>query len=676
MNEKEKRERKQQGAMKEKTPTPEKKRKGEPQQPGPPAKSPAGSFSLLSEDDIYLFNEGNHFRLYEKLGAHLIQRNDRQGTCFAVWAPNAERVAVVGDFNGWNPEQSPLQPRGNSGIWEGFLEGVEKGAVYKYHIRSRSHNYQVQKADPFALHSESPPRTASVVWDLDYQWNDQQWMAERHKRNALDSPISIYEMHPGSWMRNAEENNRPLTYRELAPKLAQYLQGTGFTHVEFLPVMEHPFGGSWGYQTTGYFTPTSRFGSPQDFMYLVDCLHQHGIGVILDWVPSHFPTDEHGLGYFDGTHLFEHSDPQQGFHPDWKSFIFNFGRNEIRSFLISSGLFWLDRYHVDGIRVDAVASMLYLDYSRKEGEWIPNRYGGRENLDAIYFLRRFNEEVFRQFPDVQTYAEESTSWPMVSRPTYLGGLGFGMKWDMGWMHDTLEYMSHDPVFRKFHHNNLTFRMIYAFHENFVLPLSHDEVVYGKGSLLNKMPGDDWQKFANLRTLFGYMYAQPAKKLLFMGGEFGQWREWVHDESLDWHLLQLDRHAGLHRWMKDLNEFYRREPVLYEIDFTPEGFEWIDCNDSQSSVISLIRKAKSTGDLIVVICNFTPVPRYNYRLGVPRGGRWAECLNSDAETYGGSGHGNLGGVDAAPISFHGRLYSVNLTLPPLGTLFLKSEAASS
>jgi 1,4-alpha-glucan branching enzyme len=476
-------------------------------------------------------------------------------------------------------------------------------------------------------------------------------------------------------MRVADQGDRWLTYRELAAQLAEYVQQMGYTHVQFLPVMEHPFYGSWGYQTRGYFAPTSRYGTPQDFMYLIDCLHQQDIGVILDWVPSHFPTDEHGIGFFDGTHLYEHSDPQIGFHPDWKSFIFNYGRSEVRSFLISSALFWLGTYHADGLRFDAVASMLYLDYSREEGEWIPNEYGGRENLGAISFLRRLNEEIYSTYPDVQTIAEESTSWPMVSRPTYVGGLGFGMKWDMGWMHDTLVYMSKNPIYRKYHHNQLTFRLLYAFNENFVLPLSHDEVVYGKGSLLGKMPGDDWQKFANLRLLFGHMYAQPAKKLLFMGGEFGQWSEWYHEESLDWQLLEFPLHAGLQRWVKELNRTYRTEKALYELDFDPAGFEWIDCNDTQQSTLSLFRKSRSTSEIILVVLNFTPTPRYNYQVGAPRGGLWQEILNSDAEEYGGSGHGNFGGIDAVPIEIHGRPYSLKLTLPPLGAVFFKSEGES-
>jgi 1,4-alpha-glucan branching enzyme len=626
----------------------------------------------LTEDDIYLFNEGSHFRLYRKLGAHPMTVEGQEGSYFAVWAPDARQVFVLGDFNGWDKTSHPLSSHGQSGIWGGFIPGVTKGAIYKYHIISRHRGYQVDKADPFTFYSEISPRTGSIVWDTEYSWGDRDWMGKRRKYNALDAPIAIYEVHLGSWRRAPEEGHLPLTYRELAPVLAEYVNQMGFTHVEFLPVMEHPFSGSWGYQVTGYFAPTSRFGTPQDFMYLIDYLHQHNIGVILDWVPSHFPTDEHGLGFFDGTHLYEHAYPQKGFHPDWTSFIFNYGRNEVRNFLLSSALFWLDKYHADGLRVDGVASMLYLDYSRKEGEWMPNEYGGRENLEAIDFLRRFNEEVYRNYPDVQTIAEESTAWPMVSRPTYVGGLGFGMKWDMGWMHDTLQYISQDPVFRRYHQNDLTFRMLYAFTENFVLPLSHDEVAHGKGSLLGKMPGDDWQKFANLRLLLGYMYAQPGKKLLFMGGELGQWREWQHDESLDWHLLQYQRHAELQRWVADLNRLYLSQPALYEFDCDPNGFEWIDCINADDSIISFIRKGSSTGSIVLAVGNFTPVPRYNYRVGVPRGGFWKELLNSDARDYGGSGQGNLGGVEAAKIQFHNRPYSLNLTLPPLSILFLMSE----
>jgi len=629
--------------------------------------------SLLTDDDLYLFNEGSHSRLYEKLGAHTLTVDGTNGTYFAVWAPDARQVSVIGEFNGWNKTSHILHSKWQSGIWEGFIPQIGKGELYKYQIVSGNRRYQVEKADPFAFYSEVPPNTASVVSNLDYSWGDHEWMKERHRHNVLDAPISIYEVHLGSWMRSEEEGGRLLTYSELAPKLAEYIKKMNFTHVEFMPVMEHPFTGSWGYQTTGYFAPTSRYGNPQEFMYLVDYLHQYDIAVILDWVPSHFPTDEHGLGYFDGAHLYEHAYPQKGFHPDWKSFIFNYGRHEVRSFLLSSAIFWLDKYHVDGLRVDAVASMLYLDYSRKEGEWMPNQYGGRENLEAISFLRRLNEEVYKNYPDVQTIAEESTAWPMVSRPTYVGGLGFGLKWDMGWMHDTLEYMTKNPVFRKYHHNKLTFRMLYAFSENFILPLSHDEVVHGKGSLLSKMPGDDWQKFANLRLLLAYMYAQPGKKLLFMGGELGQWHEWNHDASLDWHLVEYQRHAELQRWVSELNYLYKCEMALHEMDCNSQGFEWIDCSDTESSIISLIRKGRSTEDILMIVCNFTPVTRHNYQLGSPRGGIWREVLNSDATEYGGSGQGNLGRVEASPISIHGRYNSLTLTLPPLAAVFLKNEA---
>ena len=628
--------------------------------------------SLLTDKDLYLFNEGSHFRLYDKLGAHVVNHEGISGTQFAVWAPNAAQVFVMGDFNGWDKHSNPLRPNGQSGIWEGFFPGIGNGTLYKYHIVSRFNDYRVDKTDPFSIFNEIPPKTASIVWNLDYQWSDQEWMTSRRQRNALDKPMAIYEMHVGSWRRVAEQSNRSLSYRELAPLLADYLERLGYTHVEFLPVMDHPFFGSWGYQITGYFAPSGNYGTPQDLMYLVDTLHQRGIGVILDWVPSHFPADEHGLAFFDGTHLYEHADPRQGYHPEWNSYIFNYGRKEIQSFLISNALFWLRSYHIDGLRVDAVASMLYLDYARKPGEWIPNQYGGRENIEAIGFLRRLNEEVYKNHPDVQAIAEESTSWPMVSRPNYVGGLGFGLKWDMGWMHDTLEYMSQDPIYRRYHHNKLTFRMIYAFHENFVLPLSHDEVVYGKRSLIGKMPGDDWQKFANLRALFGYMYAQPGKKLLFMGGEFGQWREWVHDGSLDWDLLGYPLHAGLQRWVEDLNRLYRSEPALYEMDCDPAGFEWIDCDDADSSTVTLIRKGKSSSTIILVVCNFTPVPRYSYRLGSPRSGFWQEILNGDAGEYGGSNMGNLGGVETVPVPLHGRPYSLTITLPPLSVSFFRHQ----
>ena len=626
--------------------------------------------SLLTPQDLYLYNEGSHYRVYDRLGAHPAQVNGVPGTVFGVWAPNARNVYVIGSFNDWDHRSHPLEPRGTSGIWEGFIPGVGKGALYKYYIVSNHHGHRVDKADPVALFYEKPPRTASVVWDLEYQWNDADWMRRRAEANSLHAPMSIYEVHLGSWMRVPEEHNRPLTYREMAPRLADYCNRLAFTHVEFLPVMEHPFYGSWGYQTTGYFAPTSRYGTPQDFMYLVDYLHQHNIAVILDWVPSHFPSDAHGLAYFDGTHLYEHSDSRQGFHPDWKTHIFNYGRAEVRSFLMSSAMFWLDRYHADGLRVDAVASMLYLDYSRKAGEWIPNKYGGRENLEAIDFLRRFNLEAYKEHPGIQTFAEESTAYAMVSKPVHLGGLGFGLKWDMGWMHDTLQYFSQDPIHRQYHHNKLTFRMIYSFHENFVLPLSHDEVVHGKGSLIGKMPGDEWQRFANLRLLFGYMYAQPGKKLLFMGDEFGQVSEWGHDRSLDWDVLQYPVHHTLQTWVEHLNHMYQNEPALHVFDNDPQGFEWVDCNDAPTSVVSLLRHSKSENDTVLVVCNFTPVPRVGYMVGVPSGGFWREMLNSDAQIYGGSGMGNMGGAEALPEPKHGRPFSLRLTLPPLAALFLK------
>jgi 1,4-alpha-glucan branching enzyme len=629
--------------------------------------------TLLTEQDLFLFNEGSHFRLYEKLGAHVMTHEGMAGCYFAVWAPGARRVSVVGDFNAWKPGANTLTARGSSGIWEGFVAGAARGTTYKYHIESQFHGYRVDKADPFAIFQEEPPKTASVVWDLAFAWNDKDWLAKRAQRQTLTAPIAIYEVHLGSWRRVPEEGNRWLSYRELAPRLADYVKRMGFTHVELLPVMEHPFYGSWGYQVTGFFGPSRRFGKPQDLMFLIDYLHAHDIGVFLDWVPAHFPMDQHGLVYFDGTHLYEHADPKQGYHPDWKSAIFNYGRHEVRSFLISSALFWLDKYHVDGLRVDAVASMLYLDYSRKEGEWIPNQYGGRENLEALEFLRRFNQEVYASFPGVQTIAEESTAWPMVSRPVYVGGLGFGLKWDMGWMHDTLEYFGRDPIFRRHHHNELTFRMLYASTENFILPLSHDEVVHGKGALLSKMPGDDWQKFANLRLLFGSMYGQMGKKLLFMGSEIAPWREWHHDHSLDWNLLDHPLHAGVQRWVADLNHFYGREPALHEGDCDGAGFEWIDCHDADSSTLSFLRKGKTTQDLILFVCNFTPVPRMRYRVGVPRGGAWREALNSDAHDYGGSGLGNSGSVEARHTTCHGRPWSLEITLPPLALVIFKNDS---
>ena len=626
-------------------------------------------FSLLTDDDLFLFNQGSHSRAYDKLGARRLIRDGVEGTYFAIWAPAAEKIFVTGTFNNWDKQSDPLQPRGNSGIWEGFVAGVNKGALYKYVIHSRFFGQQLEKADPFSIFNEIPPRTASIVWDLEYLWNDQAWMADRRSRNSLAAPISIYEVHLGSWRRIGAEGNRSLSYREMAPLLADYVRHTGFTHVEFLPLMDHPFFGSWGYQITGYFAPSANYGTPQDLMFLIETLHQNNIGVILDWVPSHFPGDAHGLAYFDGTHLFEHADPRQGVQPEWNSNIFNYGRHEVRSFLISNALFWLDRYHADGLRVDAVASMLYLDYARRDGEWVPNRHGGRENLDAIDFLKQFNQTVYENYPDVQTFAEESTSWPLVSRPVHAGGLGFGLKWDMGWMHDTLEYFSQDPIYRKYHHHRLTFRMLYAFHENFVLPISHDEVVYGKRSVLNKMPGDDWQKFANLRLLFGYMYAQPGKKLLFMGCEFGQRREWTHDQSLDWELLETPLAAGVQKWVGDLNRCYRDHGALHELDFDPAGFEWIDCNDRDAGVVSLSRKGRDDAASILIVCNFTPLVRGNYRVGAPRGGTWRELLNSDAKYYGGSGVGNLGEIEAGPVGCQGQRYSLYLTLPPLSVLFL-------
>jgi 1,4-alpha-glucan branching enzyme len=627
--------------------------------------------SLLTEHDIYLFKEGNHFGLYEKLGSHVLHVNGVEGTLFAVWAPNAAKVSVIGDFNGWDRDSHPLALRHDgSGIWEGFLPGLAEGTLYKYQIVSKYNQYAGEKGDPFAFSWEVPPRTASVVRQLDYDWNDGAWMKDRYVRNSLNAPISVYEVHLGSWRRVPEDNNRSLTYRELADYLPEYLKDTGFTHVEFMPVMEHPFYGSWGYQVTGFFAPTSRYGTPQDFMYLIDRLHQEGIGVILDWVPSHFPGDAHGLVYFDGTHLYEHEDPKKGFHPEWTSHIFNYGRYEVRNFLISSALFWLDKYHADGLRIDAVASMLYLDYARKDGEWIPNQYGGKENIEAIDFLRSLNREVYRAFPDVQTIAEESTSWPMVSRPAHVGGLGFGMKWNMGWMHDTLEYFSQDPVFRKYYHNDITFSIWYAFFENFMLPLSHDEVVYGKGALAGKMPGSGLQKMANLRLLFGYLYTHPGKKLLFMGGELGQWAEWSHEQSIEWHLLQYQSHYGVWRWVRDLNHLYRSEPALYEVDFENAGFEWVDFSDQESSIISFLRKGRSTRDTVLVVCNFTPVPRLNYRVGVPEGGFWKELLNSDASDYGGDGFGNFGGQVALAEPYHHRSHSLLLGLPPLGIVVLK------
>jgi 1,4-alpha-glucan branching enzyme len=619
--------------------------------------------ATLTDFDRYLFNEGSHRHIYRQLGAHVVAG----GTHFAVWAPSARGVSVIGRFNGWDRGADPLRPQGDSGIWMGSVEGAKKGDVYKYFIQG-ANGHDVEKADPVGFRHETPPRTGSVIWDLDYEWEDQDWMARRRDANALNAPISIYEVHLGSWMRPPDREFH--NCREIAPLLVDHVTRSGFTHVEFLPIMEHPFFGSWGYQTTGYFAPTSRFGSPQDFMYLIDQLHQAGIGVILDWVPSHFPTDEHGLAYFDGTHLFEHADPRKGFHPDWKSSIFNYGRNEVRSFLISSALFWLDHYHIDGLRVDAVASMLYLDYSREAGEWIPNIHGGRENLEAIHFLRQMNEAIYQAYPDVQTFAEESTAWPMVSRPTSIGGLGFGLKWDMGWMHDTLKYIERDPVHRSHHHDEITFRGVYMFTENYTLPLSHDEVVHGKGSLLDKMPGDAWQKRANLRLLLSYMYGQPGKKLLFMGGEFGQWREWAHEDQLQWDLLAHPEHEGLRRLTAALNGAYRGHPALHAKDIMPEGFEWVIGDDRHNSVLAFLRRGQDPDELALCVYNFTPAPRHGYRIGVPGDGVWTVILNSDAEEFGGSGAGASGSVRAEEVEAHGRAFSLPLDLPPLGALFLK------
>ena len=623
---------------------------------------------MLTDQDIYLFREGTHSHLGSKLGCNLVPGS---GAHFAVWAPNATAVSVVGDWNGWRAGEDVLAPRADgSGIWEGAAAGVQHGQAYKYRITSRVDGFVVEKADPYAFCSELPPATASRAWTLEYEWQDSVWMNSRASRNGLDAPMSIYELHAGSWRR---KDGGFLDYRELAHALADYVQDLGFTHVELMPITEHPFYGSWGYQTTGYFAPTARYGTPQDLMYFVDHLHGRGIGVILDWVPSHFPADEHGLVYFDGTHLYEHADPQQGFHPEWNSAIFNFGRNEVRSFLLSSALFWFEKYHIDGLRVDAVASMLYLDYARKPGEWVPNRFGGRENLEAIGFLRVLNQAAYREHPDVTMIAEESTAWPMVSRPTDAGGLGFGLKWNMGWMHDTLEYMKLDPINRRYHQGQLTFSLIYAFNENFVLPLSHDEVVYGKGSLIGKMPGDDWQKFANLRALYGYMWAHPGKKLLFMGGEFGQRREWTHDGELEWWVAQLPEHAGVQHLVRDLNRVYRSEPALHRIDFSADGFEWLDISSADVSVIAFLRKAPGQGAPLLVVCNFTPVPRPNFLVGVPSRGIWREILNTDAREYGGSGWGSMGSVESVPVTTQGRLESVNLHLPPLATVMLRWES---
>ena len=625
----------------------------------------ADNFSLISEFDIHLFREGRHYKLYEKLGSHFINEKNRKGVFFAVWAPDAESVSLIGNFNDWNRETHPMSVRwDSSGIWEIYIDGLNPGEVYKFAIRTKAGEW-IEKTDPFAFYWEEPPKTAGITWELHYGWKDSKWLKNRGKGASHEKPMSVYEVHPGSWKRKWDEGNRPLTYRELASELVDYVTDAGFTHVEFLPVMEHPFYGSWGYQLLGYFAPTSRYGEPQDFMYLVEQLHKADIGVILDWVPSHFPGDAHGLYQFDGSHLFEHADPRKGYHPDWTSYIFNYGRNEVRSFLISSAMFWLDVYHIDGLRVDAVASMLYLDYSREEGEWIPNEHGGRENLEAVQFLKEFNEAVYVEFPDIVTIAEESTSWPNVSRPTDFGGLGFGQKWMMGWMHDTLEYFKKEPVFRKYHQNEITFSLVYAFTENFMLPLSHDEVVHGKGSILSRMPGDDWQRFANLRLLYGNMFMHPGTNLLFMGNEFGQQSEWNHEASLDWYVLEYNHHRGVREWVKALNHFYRNEPALYELQFEQAGFEWIDYSDAGNSVIAFSRKGKKKSAAVVVISNFTPSPRENYRVGFPFKGEWEEVLNSDKAEFGGSDLYNGEKKTTDDIAMHGKEQSLELNLSPLG-----------
>jgi 1,4-alpha-glucan branching enzyme len=628
------------------------------------------SFSLLTDFDVHLFREGKHARLYEKMGSHEVEVEGVKGTFFAVWAPSAERVSVIGNFNHWDNDANVLNVRwDSSGIWEGFIPGIGHGEAYKYVIKTQGGG-MTEKGDPFAHYWEEAPRTASIIWNSDYTWNDKKWLKKRENEAGQAKAMSFYEVHFGSWKRNIEDGNRSLTYGEMAGDLVAYLKEMEYTHVELLPVMEHPFYGSWGYQITGYYAPTSRYGSPQDFKYLVDKLHQAGIGIVLDWVPSHFPGDDHGLYKFDGTSLYEHEDPRKGFHPDWKSYIFNYGRNEIRSFLISNAVYWLDQYHIDGLRVDAVASMLYLDYSRKDGEWIPNEFGGNENIEAVTFLKEFNETVYREFPDTITIAEESTSWSMVSRPTYLGGLGFGQKWMMGWMHDSLEFFKNDPIHRKYHMNEITFSLMYAFTENFMLPLSHDEVVHGKGSILGRMPGDEWQKFANLRLLYGSMYTHPGTKLLFMGAEFGQYAEWNHESGLDWHLLDYEPHQGMKKWVADLNKFYKLSPALYELQFDYRGFEWLDYSDQENSIVLFMRKGLKNEDTLVIASNFTPTPRANYRIGVPERGLWEEVLNSDDLKYGGSGTLNLGSLKTVPVKMHGQGNSIAITIPPLGMSILK------
>ncbi|GJM28715.1 MAG: 1,4-alpha-glucan branching enzyme GlgB [Cyclobacteriaceae bacterium] len=627
------------------------------------------SHSLFTDFDITLFKSGKHYRLYQKLGAHLSEVDGKKGVYFAVWAPSASNVEVIGTFNDWKTGQHQLYVRWDeSGIWEGFVEGIEPGANYKYMIYG-NHGSPVEKGDPFAFLWEVPPKTASVVWDLDYKWGDSKWMSERAAKNNLKSPTSVYEVHLGSWKRH-QDTGHSLSYREMADELVPYVKEMGFTHIELMPAMEHPFFGSWGYQITGYFAPSSRYGTPQDFMYLIDCFHQAGIGVILDWVPSHFPDDRHGLAEFDGSHLYEHADPKKGFHPDWNSYIFNYGRNEVRAFLISNAAFWLDYFHADGLRVDAVASMLYLDYSRGEGQWIPNEHGGRENIEAISLLKEMNVEAYGSFEGVQTIAEESTAWPGVSRPVETGGLGFGMKWMMGWMHDTLEYFKKDPVYRKFHQNDITFSLVYGFSENFMLPLSHDEVVHGKGSLLGRMPGDEWQRFANYRLLFAYMYTHPGTKLMFMGSEIAQSSEWNHDHQLDWHLLQYPLHRGVASCIKVINHLYQSQPALYQKSFEPEGFEWIDMGDSQNSILTYMRKGNDEKENLLIVANFTPQAHKEYQVGIYGAEKWKEVFNSNDSEFGGSGTHMNGTVQRLKEKKHGKDYSLKLQIPPLGITVLK------
>ncbi len=634
-------------------------------------KDPYSFNQVLTDYDLYLIGEGSHYKKYDKLGAHMTEINGITGVHFAVWAPNAKVVSIIGDFNRWDNRRHPMRFIFQSGIWEIFIPGIGEGEIYKYDIKSRHQKYHTVKTDPYGFYFEYRPKSASIVYDINkYKWNDEKWMKNRSRKNWFESPVSIYEVHLGSWMRVPDEENRFLTYRELADTLIEYVRQMGYTHIELMPVSEHPLDASWGYQTIGYYAPTSRHGTPDDFMFFVDKCHQNNIGILLDWAPAHFPRDGHGLGFFDGTYLFEHQDPRKGEHKDWGTLIFNYGRNEVKNFLISNALFWLEKYHIDGLRVDAVASMLYLDYSRNEGEWAPNVYGGNENLEAVDFIKKFNEVTHQYFPGILTIAEESTAWPAVSRPVYLGGLGFDLKWNMGWMNDSLEYISKDPVHRRFQHNNLTFGLLYAFTENFILVLSHDEVVHGKSAMLSKMPGDMWQKFANLRLFYGYMFGHPGKKLLFMGGEFGQWDEWKETHSIDWHLTQYRPHKRLQKYVQDINRLYSNEPALYEIDFDYHGFEWIDFRDTDNSIISFIRRARNPIDHIVVVCNFTPVPRFEYRVGVPEKCFYRELLNSDSREYWGSNLGNAGGVHSEDKPWHGKKYSLEIALPPLSVLYFK------